>query len=349
MMFRRFLWLGGSALTGAVLLSGCGNAVPTVDAGPDRPAAIDRVFTFNPTASDEDGDPLTFAWVLTRTPTKSEAKLKDPNIGRASFTPDLPGKYGFSVTVSDEVDTSSPDTITITARFAPELRLSAVAVDEMGTVRELDKAVAAAKPVIAINPGERLDFNAATSTTSTGEMDFEWAVEPPDKIEYETKDTDTSTFTFTVANAKLGPTADKMEVDPESATYKVSLTVGDSGRDEKGNLNEDLTTTKDMTVHVRAAPTVKISTTPDSQVVKLGMEGKEVILDGSGSEVGPGGKAKYEWTIANFPMGSMVSFADAKVATTTVTLDVEGSYEFELEVSDGAFSSKGSVTIQAVP
>lgn len=348
MMFRRFLWLGGSALTGAVLLSGCGNAVPTVDAGPDRPAAIGRVFTFNPTASDEDGDPLTFAWVLTSTPAKSNAKLKDPNIGRASFTPDVPGEYGFSVTVSDEVDTSSPDTITITARVPPELRLSAVAVDEMGSVRELDDVVAVDEPVIAINPGERIDFNAGTSTTSTKEMGFEWAVEPPDKIEYETGDTKTSTFTFTVANAKLNPKADKMKVDPESATYEVSLTVGDGGRDEKGKLNKDLTTTKDMTVHVRAAPTVKISTKPDSQVVKLGMEGKEVTLDGSGSKVGPGGEAAYSWAIVNSPMGSMVSFADAKVATTTVTLDVEGSYEFELEVSDGAFSSKGSVTIQAV-
>jgi hypothetical protein len=72
---------------------------------------------------DPDGDPLTYAWTLVSVPETSGADTSwispDTDV-RPTFSPDLPGDYRFSLTVSDGVLSSMASNLTLTL-FEPEI------------------------------------------------------------------------------------------------------------------------------------------------------------------------------------------------------------------------------------
>ncbi len=61
---------------------------------------------------------LTFRWTLEGAPSGSAATLADPTQPNPTFTPDLPGPYGFSLVVNNGAYDSPPAYVTVTA-FAP--------------------------------------------------------------------------------------------------------------------------------------------------------------------------------------------------------------------------------------
>lgn len=77
---------------------------------------VNSVATLNAgSSSDPDGDQLTYNWQLVSEPSGSSLSLGDTTQSLLQFTPVAQGQYQFSVSVSDGLRTSTPETITVTA------------------------------------------------------------------------------------------------------------------------------------------------------------------------------------------------------------------------------------------
>ena len=304
-----FFSRGGGLLVTGLALTACGNEAPVVRAGADAPAEVGETFTMSPTASDPDGDPVTYQWQMTGTPNGSQAMLNGANTSGASFTPDLVGEYTFSVTVSDGDATSNPDTLVVTARIGPNLIVTA---DDVVINPSMDE--------ITLRPGEEVRLNVGQSTVAAGlTAVFAWAVaELPDGVQFEFGDTTSSTQAFSTN---------------DMGTYKFSATVDDG----------DFSESAEVTVNVRNPP-VASATVLNNRVVV----GNEFTLNGSASTVGPGGTASYTWSIASAPGGSQATLSDNTAESPTFTPDQAGTYRFELVLNDGFFSDMATVTVEAV-
>lgn len=94
------------------------NRVPVVDAGTDQSVTLGDVATVTATASDPDGDPLTFAWTVAGRPAGSAATLSATNTPSVSITPDVAGAYTLQVTVSDGRGGQAVDSVKVAASAA---------------------------------------------------------------------------------------------------------------------------------------------------------------------------------------------------------------------------------------
>jgi len=114
------------ALFCGFMLSGCGdsngwwyvntNSRPVANAGPDQEVAIGGTVTLDGTGStDKEGKPLTYSWSLTQKPTGSAAVLSDPASPTPTFTADVGGDYVIELVVNDGKQSSSADSVTVTA------------------------------------------------------------------------------------------------------------------------------------------------------------------------------------------------------------------------------------------
>jgi hypothetical protein len=97
---------------------GAANRVPVVDAGPDQSITLGAVATIAATASDPDGDPLTYAWIVASRPQGSTASLSATNVPSVSITPDIAGAYVLELTVSDGRGGQAIDSVRVTASAA---------------------------------------------------------------------------------------------------------------------------------------------------------------------------------------------------------------------------------------
>lgn len=92
------------------------NNAPTADAGVDREAPLFEAVTLDGSGSDDvDGDTLSYTWVITSAPANSTAALSNETTVTPSFTPDVEGNYVISLVVSDGVEDSEADSVTINA------------------------------------------------------------------------------------------------------------------------------------------------------------------------------------------------------------------------------------------
>jgi hypothetical protein len=97
---------------------GAANRVPVVDAGPDQSITLGGVASVTITATDPDGDPLTYAWIVASRPEGSTAALSATDAPTVSITPDLAGAYTLQVTVSDGRGGQAIDSVKVTATAA---------------------------------------------------------------------------------------------------------------------------------------------------------------------------------------------------------------------------------------
>ncbi len=96
-----------------------GNTNPTVSAGADQSVDGGDAVAMSATASDPDGDALTYAWVQTA---GTAVTLSGATTAAAGFTaPDVSGTLTFQVTVSDGRGGSASDTILIDVYATPIL------------------------------------------------------------------------------------------------------------------------------------------------------------------------------------------------------------------------------------
>jgi len=96
------------------------NSPPLANAGPDQTASVGATVALNGSASsDVDGNPLTFAWSITASPTGSTAVLLNPTAAMPSFVADRAGQYIVQLIVNDGTVNSAPDTVVISTGNSP--------------------------------------------------------------------------------------------------------------------------------------------------------------------------------------------------------------------------------------
>lgn len=94
----------------------CANVAPIAHAGPPQIVAVGTVVTLDGTASsDDNGDPLTYSWILASRPSGSLAVLNSATLPKPSFIADAPGYYEIGLMVSDGKATSAVATVAINA------------------------------------------------------------------------------------------------------------------------------------------------------------------------------------------------------------------------------------------
>lgn len=118
--------------------TGQSNKLPVVNAGQDVIVFPNEVVELNGTASDADGDTLSYKWTLTETPSGSIAELDDTTSLNTHFIPDLAGEYIAQLIADDGKGQSLADTITITVNTVPVARVEGPASVQLGEVIALD-------------------------------------------------------------------------------------------------------------------------------------------------------------------------------------------------------------------
>lgn len=91
------------------------NDIPTANAGPDKTSETGSVVILSGSASDPNGDTLTYQWSLKSIPSGSSAQLISTDTTFPSFIPDIEGDYIVQLIVNDGKDNSIPDEVKITA------------------------------------------------------------------------------------------------------------------------------------------------------------------------------------------------------------------------------------------
>ncbi len=99
----------------AVVQAEAGNSPPVADAGTDANVAVGSFVQLDGRGSyDPDGDPLNYAWTLSR-PAGSAAMLSNPSSATPTFTVDVAGTYEATLVVDDGQLASAPDTVRVFA------------------------------------------------------------------------------------------------------------------------------------------------------------------------------------------------------------------------------------------
>jgi hypothetical protein len=118
----------------------CSNQTPTANAGVAININFGETAQLGGSASDPDGDPMTYAWTVVSKPEGSVAILSNTSILNPTFTPDVQGSYQFALVATDNSGLSSaPSTIAIsTNNHQPVANAGADVIMEANTSTVLD-------------------------------------------------------------------------------------------------------------------------------------------------------------------------------------------------------------------
>ncbi|MBI4870926.1 MAG: hypothetical protein HY814_05110 [Candidatus Riflebacteria bacterium] len=120
------------------------NSPPVAHAGPDRTAGRGSTVVLTGTASDLDGDTLSYSWARSTSPGSGpEVALTGAGTARPSFTPPALGTYTFRLTVTDTRGGSAIGEVTVTvANRRPSVSVSGPTAPVLGGTRTTFQAAA---------------------------------------------------------------------------------------------------------------------------------------------------------------------------------------------------------------
>ncbi len=116
---------------GGVNATSTQNSTTTANAGADQAVEVGSFVSLDGSgSSDPDGDALSYSWNIDSSPQGSATTLSDQTAVKPTLTPDTIGDYKISLTVSDGSETSSADTVTVTANEANAPPVANAGVDQ---------------------------------------------------------------------------------------------------------------------------------------------------------------------------------------------------------------------------
>ncbi len=241
-----------------VVISASGDP-PVADAGGNQSVNTGDTVTLDGSgSSDPDGDPITYAWVLSTRPAGSGATLSNPTAESPTFVADVAGSYVATLTVNDGTQNSAPDTASITA--------SDIAVNA--------PPVADAGPDATVIEGAVVGLSGAGSfdpdTAPNPQLTYAWSLTRPAGSSAVLSSANTVTSSFT---ADL------------PGTYIATLVVNDGAADSSPD-------SAVFTVLANAPPLAKAG--PDQSVDT----GSLVQLNGGASSDPEGDPLTFAWTLS---------------------------------------------------
>jgi MYXO-CTERM domain-containing protein len=281
------------------------NRAPTANAGTDLTVDEGSAVTLSGSGMDPDGDTLSYAWTQTG---GTPVGLSGATTAQPSFTaPNVTANavLTFQVTVSDGA-LSATDTVSVTVRNVAQNR----------------------PPVASAGPDQTVDEGTAVTLEGSG------------------TDPDGNPLTYTWSQLSGpsvtltgGGTANPTFTAPNVATDSVlmfQLTVSD------GTLSHTDTvsiTVRNVGQNQNRAP---VANAGADQTVD---EGTSVALSGSGSSDPDGDALTYAWAQTGGPAVTLSGANTAAPGFTAPSVTADTVLTFELTVSDGALSSKDTVSI----
>ena len=131
----------------ALILTACGGNeayidrgyAPVADAGEDQNITSGTAVTLDGSKSkDDDGDVLSYRWIILEKPKSSNASIKDANTMMPSFTPDVDGIYIIQLTVNDgAVDSKTDQTKIVVGNIVINPPTANAGVDKNSIVGDL--------------------------------------------------------------------------------------------------------------------------------------------------------------------------------------------------------------------
>ena len=197
-------------------ISVTGNRPPVAAAGRDQTVLVgDRVTLDGRNSYDPEGALITYAWSLLSAPAGSLAALDNPSSVLPSFTPDFPGTYVSSLTVSDGRSNSLPDNVSVfaerpnvppTANAGPDQSVVAgnpVTLDGTGSFDPDGNMISYSWRFLSIPPGSQtvLDYSTTAHSNFLADVVGQYLVELTVSDGLATSLPDTMTITAASPNA----------------------------------------------------------------------------------------------------------------------------------------------------
>lgn len=278
-----------------------GNARPMAQAGPYQEVAVGDTVQLQGSASDADGDSVSYAWSLSSS--SEPATLAAATSASPTFVANTSGDYSVDLIANDGIVDSLSDTVLVRAR---------------DTVRTLPVAVAGADQVVS--PGATVNLDGGGSYSAYGKpLSYHWRmISRPDN----------STATLSDKTAEQPSfTAD------QSGSYLLRLMVNDGVNDSSRSL--------DGVYEDRLVVTAVSNQPPaaDGGADHAVSTGTPVTLDGSASSDPENATLSYSWTLIKQPDGSTASLSSVDTPSTQLTPDRDGDYLVQLVVNDGVADS----------
>jgi major membrane immunogen (membrane-anchored lipoprotein) len=280
------------------------NIAPTANAGADQTITLPtNTVTLNGSATDSDGTIASYSWTKTAGP--SAGTISNASSATTTITSLIAGEYTFNLKVTDNQDATGTDTVHVTVKNDTTTTIQVVKQNIAPT------ANAGADQTITL-PTNSIILSG-TGTDADGTIaSYSWTkVSGPSTFSIG----NSSSSTVNISNLVAG-------------TYQFELKV----TDDKGAIGKD-------TVQVTVISNTTLSQPVKQNIAPIANAGADqtialptssVTLTGSGND-SDGTIAAYQWTEISGPSATITA---ASSATTTIKGLVQGTYQFELKVTD---------------
>jgi predicted esterase len=288
------------------------NMAPIARAGNDASATLptNSVSLDGRSSSDPDGTITSYTWVKTTGP--GTFNIASSTSAATAVTGLIAGTYSFELTVTDDKGATAKDVVSITV-YPPNQAPVARAGND----------------------------TAITLPASTANLDGRGSSDPDGTIASFSWVKTAGPAAFNITNATAANTTVTGLVE---GTYSFELTVTDN----RGATAKDV---KNVTVNPQNNPNPPVNQLPSARAgndIMITLPLNSVSLDGSTSADPDGTITNYNWVKTAGP--ASYNITNSTAAATTVTGLVEGTYSFELTVTDdkGA-TAKDVVTVTVNP